>query len=155
MSLVDVLPRTNDTGPLDVLIVEDEALVAWLLEDALIYFGHRPAGVAETMEEALSLADRRRPDLALCDLRLADGDDGAAVAEALARRGIPCLFVSVNRPARAVHGLVMGWIKKPFRIDTIGEAARAVHRRACGLAMGAIPAGLTLFPERRDAAGAS
>ena len=153
MSLVDVLPQSNDTDPLNVLIVEDEALVAWLLEDALTYFGHCPSGVAETMQEALSLADKRRPDLALCDLRLADGDDGAAVAEALARRGIPCLFVSVNRPARAVHAL--GWIKKPFRIDTIGEAARAVHRRARGLGMGTIPAGLTLFPDRKDATGAA
>lgn len=152
---LDVLPQSNDTGPLNVLIVEDEALVAWLLEDALAYSGHCPAGVAETMAEALSLADERRPDVALCDLRLADGDDGAAVADALARRGIPCLFVSVNRPARAVHALVMGWIRKPFRIDTIGEAARAVHRRARGLAMGAIPADLTLLPDRRDAAGAA
>lgn len=131
---------------LQVLIVEDEALIAWLIEDALALQGHASAGIADTLATALDLADRQRPDLALCDVKLARGDSGVAVAEALAARGIPSLFLSGNCPGAGGHPLIIGCVDKPFRTDTLGIAATIAHARANGQPMTApVPPGMKLF----------
>ena len=140
----DIAEKGNKP-PLNILIVEDVPLVAWLIEDALIFSGLFSSGIADRMSAALSLIDHHRPDLALCDIKLADGESGLAVAEELAQRGIPCVFVSASPPARVRHRLIKGWVKKPFCVATIGEAAVAAYRRANGRRIHTVPVGMTLF----------
>ena len=130
---------------LRVLIVEDEALIAWLIEDALRFHGHVAIGVADDLPSALALADRGRPDLALCDVKLADGHSGIAVAEALAERGIPSIFLSGNCPGFATHPLIVGCIEKPFRMEMLGEATAAAHACALGQRISTPPTGMTLY----------
>lgn len=60
----------------DVLIIEDEPLVAMDLEAAMEEIGHRVVGVAATHSEALELARQKRPGLVLADIQLADGSSG-------------------------------------------------------------------------------
>jgi len=133
------------TSALRMLIVEDEALVALLIEDALVLHGHHAVDVVDTLAAALAAADRERPDLALCDVKLAAGEDGIAIAHALAERGIPCLFLSGNCPSGADHRLIVGCLEKPFRIDSLGLAVQAAYDAARGLRPTTLPSGMTLF----------
>jgi DNA-binding response OmpR family regulator len=76
-----------------VLVVEDEALVAMLVEDALLDAGFGVIGPAATVEEAMSLLARERPDAVVLDLNLA-GETSTPVADALAARGIPYVIAT-------------------------------------------------------------
>lgn len=130
---------------LRIMLVEDEALVAMLVEDALTLHGHVVTGIADTRASALALADADRPDLALCDVRLAQGDSGRAVAITLAERGIPCLFLSGNCPESADHPLILGCVAKPFYTAGLGYAIAAAMARVQGQAPERIPNELRFY----------
>ena len=120
-----------------VLIVEDEGLVALTIEDTLLEAGYRVCGIATGVDDALELALRHRPDLAVVDVRLALGGDGIALAHALAAiEPIGILFATgnasdVHRRARAGQGC----LSKPFEGEWLLAALEAVQ----GKAVGAIP----------------
>lgn len=76
-----------------ILVVEDEALVAMLVEDALLDAGFAVIGPAATVEEALALLDDERPDAVVLDLNLA-GETSTPVADLLASRGIPYVIAT-------------------------------------------------------------
>ena len=76
-----------------ILVVEDEALVAMLVEDALLDAGFGVLGPAATVEEALALLDRETPDAVVLDLNLA-GETSTPVADRLAARGIPYVIAT-------------------------------------------------------------
>lgn len=130
---------------LRVLIVEDEALVAMLIEDALLLHDHQVTGIADTRAAALALAEREMPDLALCDVRLAEGDCGREVARALAERGIPCVFLSGNCPDAADHPRIIGCIAKPFPTAGLGEAVDAAYAWADGRVPEKVPPELLFY----------
>jgi CheY-like chemotaxis protein len=91
-------------APARILIVEDEAIVALDLCARLEARGHVVAGVAASAAEALTLARSTRPELALVDIRLRDGDDGIDVAEALARdQGTAVVFLTAYRDAATLQ----------------------------------------------------
>ncbi len=71
-----------------ILVVEDEALVAMLVEDALQDAGFGLIGPARSVAQAIALLAAETPSAAVLDLNLA-GESSAAVADALAARGIP------------------------------------------------------------------
>lgn len=134
-----------DAPSLKLLVVEDEALVAMLIEDALTLHGHNVIGIADTLAGALALADEQKPDLALCDVKLALGDDGIAVADELARRGVPSIFLSGNCPPSAPHPLIIGCIAKPFHNASLGDAVNAAYACAKGNPPTVLPSILTLY----------
>lgn len=76
-----------------ILVVEDEALVAMLLEDALADAGCRILGPAPSVEQALALLKHDRPDAAVIDLNLG-GETSAPIADVLAALGIPFLVAT-------------------------------------------------------------
>lgn len=76
-----------------ILVVEDEALVAMLVEDALLDAGFGVMGPAATVEEAMALLDSERPDAVVLDLNLA-GETSTPVADLLAARGIPYVIAT-------------------------------------------------------------
>jgi CheY-like chemotaxis protein len=76
-----------------ILVVEDEALVAMLVEDALLDSGFTVLGPAATVEEALALLEREAPDAVVLDLNLA-GETSAPVADWLALRRIPYVIAT-------------------------------------------------------------
>jgi DNA-binding NarL/FixJ family response regulator len=91
-----------------ILLVEDEALVAFAIEQTLKITGHEVLGPADSVEEAIGLCRDVRPDLAFIDLNLRDGGDGVEVARYLHNRHrTPCLFLSAQADyARANRHLV-------------------------------------------------
>lgn len=115
-----------------VLVVEDEPSIADVLTIALRY--HRfEVMAAGTVHEALALAERTRPDAALLDIMLPDGDGRALGRELRSRRpGLAIVFLTArDAPAEIVGALGFGddYITKPFNIDEVVARVTAVLRR--------------------------
>jgi CheY-like chemotaxis protein len=68
---------------LKVLIAEDDLMIADLADEILVGGGYHVCGIARTVAEAVALAQHHKPDLALLDLRLADGGLGTEIAAQL------------------------------------------------------------------------
>jgi DNA-binding response OmpR family regulator len=109
-----------------VLIVEDEMLVALLIEDFLIDFGCSTLGPCGSLANALVAARNEMFDLAVLDVNLA-GEMVYPVVEALEERHIPFLFLSGygDEAIPAGHG---EWkvCAKPFRGDDLATMMSAV-----------------------------
>lgn len=115
-----------------VLVVEDEPSIADVLAIALRY--HRfEVMTAGTVRQALTLAERTRPDAALLDVMLPDGDGRALGRELRLRRpDLAIVFLTArDAPAEIVGALGFGddYITKPFNIDEVVARITAVLRR--------------------------
>lgn len=81
--------------PINILIIEDEAVLSMDLTDLLEEEGYVVIGVANNGPEALSLHQQNRLDLALCDIHIKGDWDGIETAERLlAQRSIPIIFLT-------------------------------------------------------------
>jgi CheY-like chemotaxis protein len=74
-----------------VLLVEDEMLVVWLLEDMLAELGCAVVGPASNVNQALAMIDAEDIDVAVLDVNL-NGQMSYPIADALAARGVPFVF---------------------------------------------------------------
>lgn len=78
---------------LRVLVVEDESLIAMLVEDMLNDLGHEVGAIASRMTDALEIARSGQFDVAIIDVNL-DGQSSYSVADVLAERGVPYIFAT-------------------------------------------------------------
>jgi DNA-binding response OmpR family regulator len=109
-----------------ILIVEDEALLAYMLEEYLLEAGFEIAGVAGRLETALAIIERGVLDAAVLDANLAGVSAGPA-ASALAARGLPFIVVSGYLPEQqpsAFSGAIR--LQKPCRPDDLVTALRSI-----------------------------
>lgn len=105
-----------------VYIVEDEALVAMLIEDMVMELGHEVVGMAKSLGEALLAAQNIQCDIALLDINL-NGHKSFPVARALAERGIPFLFASGYGAAGLEEGFLdRPVLSKPFSIAQLDKS---------------------------------
>jgi DNA-binding NtrC family response regulator len=74
-----------------VLVVEDEVMVSWALEDMLAELGCEVVGPAAWVDQALAIVDAETIDLAVLDVNL-NGKKSFPVADALIARGVPFVF---------------------------------------------------------------
>jgi DNA-directed RNA polymerase specialized sigma24 family protein/CheY-like chemotaxis protein len=106
----------------DVLIIEDEPMIAMDLESIVEGLGHRVAGVARTHKEAVSAVSQEKPGLVLADIQLADGSSGLdAVNEMLGSFQVPVIFITAY-PDRLLTGErpePAFLITKPYQPDTV------------------------------------
>jgi DNA-directed RNA polymerase specialized sigma24 family protein len=106
----------------DVLIIEDENIVAQGLELLVSEMGHRVTGIASTHAQALALAERRAPGLVLADVRLADGSSGIEAAGEIAKgHDVPVIFITAF-PERLLTGErpePVFLVSKPFNDDAV------------------------------------
>ena len=113
----------------DVLIIEDEPLIAMDLKKLVENLGHRVSGVARTHQQAVKLAAQSRPGLVLADIQLADESSGIdAINEILTTIEVPVIFITAF-PERLLTGKrpePAFLITKPFMPDmlkaVIGQA---------------------------------
>jgi CheY-like chemotaxis protein len=77
----------------NVLVVEDEMMIAMLIEDMLDEFGCKLVGPATNVPRALELIGKEPIELAVLDLNL-DGQDTYAIADALQERNVPFIFAT-------------------------------------------------------------
>ncbi len=80
--------------PKRILLVEDEAMVAMLIEDILEDLGCAPAASVSSAAEAMRLATTQDFDLALLDVNLGGGETSFPVAEVLRAKGTPVAFLT-------------------------------------------------------------
>jgi DNA-directed RNA polymerase specialized sigma24 family protein len=88
----------------NVMIIEDEPLIALDIEDMVTTLGHRVTGIARTHTEAIELYNKETPGIILADIQLADGSSGIdAVNEILQSSDIPVIFITAF-PERLLTG---------------------------------------------------
>lgn len=113
------------SGVLDgarVLIVEDEFMVAALLEDTLQAFGCEVVGPAARIDEALALLEREEIDAAVLDVNIA-GEQVFPVADVLERRGIPFVFATAyGRGGVAEAHRTHEILQKPYELRSLRRA---------------------------------
>jgi DNA-directed RNA polymerase specialized sigma24 family protein len=106
----------------DVLVIEDEPMIAMDLEGIVEGLGHRVMGVARTHAEALKAIAKEKPGLVLADIQLADGSSGLdAVNEMLGSFQVPVIFITAY-PDRLLTGErpePAFLITKPYQPDTV------------------------------------
>jgi DNA-binding response OmpR family regulator len=113
-----------------ILIVEDEILVAMELESILGELGYRTIGIAPDLATARSYFDRQI-DLALVDLNLRDGLTGPEIGRTLGSQGVTVLFVTAN-PRLLGNGVAgaVGVVTKPTDEEMVKSCvAYALARR--------------------------
>ena len=112
-----------------VLIVEDEPLIAMMLEDFLDSLGHSVVGTAETVADALARVDEGGFDVAIIDVHLKGGEHVWPVADQLVAKGLPFILATGGHieppPAEHADAPVLS---KPYTIDAIDP----VLTEACG-----------------------
>lgn len=127
-----------------ILIVEDEFVVAANMEAAIEDWGYQSVGIAPDLTTALTLA-AHRPDIALVDVNLRDGQTGPTIAERLRDAGVVVLFVTANpRMLDGVAQGALGVLTKPCDDDLIRDAIDYALGAKRGVPLPA-PPGLTLF----------
>lgn len=104
-----------------LLIVEDEAIIAWQMEILLGDLGYEVAGTAFDAGEAVRMARETAPDAILMDVRLGPGADGISAArEILAHQAVPIVFCTAfaddAATAERIRRLGASVIAKP--VDT-------------------------------------
>lgn len=106
----------------DVLIIEDEPLIALDLEGVVTSIGHTVKQISRTKKEAVEAFKAVRPGLVLADIQLADGSSGLdAVNEILSVTDVPVIFITAY-PEQVLTGLrpePTFLIPKPFRHETV------------------------------------
>jgi DNA-binding response OmpR family regulator len=111
------------------MVLEDEAMIAMLLEDMLAELGCKVLGPVGDVAAALNLIALHNPQVALLDVSLSHGQSSYQVAEALARRGVPFAFVTGHGPG----GLQPPFrdhpmLQKPFHLSALVDVVSAAVR---------------------------
>jgi CheY-like chemotaxis protein len=130
------MPASEQPGHrvgLRVLLVEDENLVAVLLEDMLAELGHSVVGPVARLKTALEMAQHEAIDFAILDVNI-NGEQAYPVAEALAARGIPFVF-STGYGERGLPPQYRGHptLPKPFQQHDLQILLVAVARDIRGV----------------------
>jgi DNA-binding response OmpR family regulator len=112
--------------PLRILIVEDEMMIALMIEDMLIEMGHEVVGLAMRLPQAMEIARNAEIDLAILDVNL-DGQRSFPVAEVLQERGVAFFFASGYGSAGIEPPFADRLIiKKPFVQNELSSAIEAM-----------------------------
>lgn len=111
------------TGPQRILIVEDEPLIAMMLEDFLEALDRKIAGTADNVAAALDLVGQGGIDAAILDVNLRAGETSWPIADRLAEAGIPFVIAtggSGDSIADAHRDRPV--LSKPFTMDAVEKA---------------------------------
>jgi DNA-binding response OmpR family regulator len=112
------------------MIAEDDLLMADMLENTLTANGYEVCGIARTVEKAVELGESYDPDLAVLDIRLADGGLGTDIPARLKSRGRMGILYASGHAGKMVLTSVDGdaLIVKPYRPDDVILGLRIVEQ---------------------------
>ena len=134
---------------LKVVIAEDDLMIADMAEEMLVEYGYEVCGIARTVAEAVALCRLHEPDLAVIDLRLADGGLGTEIAAQLGGVGrLGVLYASGN----ALHVMLTAAdghasLAKPYRSADLLRGLKIVAEMvATGTASQPFPRGFHVLP---------
>ncbi len=125
---------------MNILIVEDEVLLAMELESEVEDAGHLVVGTAADSREAIDLIGSTSPHFAFVDIQLLDGPTGIDVGHYLTARTIPFVFVSGNlkRIPEDFAGAI-GAIEKPYTMNGLQNAMQFLQSLVEGTPMSPVP----------------
>lgn len=132
-----------------VLIVEDEALIAFETEYSLESEGFEVVATVDTVAEAVRVLESEQVDLALLDVSLSDGS-GVDIARVAATRGVCVVFATGSCPGDA-DGLAHGCLSKPFSAKDIAGVVAAIERVLAGKKPRRMPERFSLFEKAFEA----
>jgi AmiR/NasT family two-component response regulator len=116
-----------------ILVAEDETIIRLDLKEILERAGFDVCAEARDGEEAVALAERERPDLAILDVKMPRLDGIEAARRILDQRPIPIVMVTAygqdELVSRAVEAGVFGYLVKPFREADLLPAIHAARAR--------------------------
>ena len=130
--MLHTIDPTNTTKA-RVLIVEDESIVRWDIENTLKERGHSVVASCATGEEAVELCEEHRPQVVLMDIALAGGLSGIEAAKRIRERtGSAVVFLTANSDKATVShartAVPYGFVIKPVRpVDLLVAIEMAVH----------------------------
>lgn len=116
-----------------VLVVEDESIIRWDIENTLKNSGHSVVASCASGEEAVELCEEHRPQVVLMDIALSGGLSGIEAAKRIRERtGTAVVFLTANSDestvSRARTAVPYGFVIKPFRpVDLMVAIEMAVH----------------------------
>jgi AmiR/NasT family two-component response regulator len=118
---------------LRILLAEDETIIRMDLRQVLERAGFEVCAEAHDGEEAVELAEREQPDLAILDVKMPRLDGIEAARRILAERPIPIVMLTAygqdELVSRAVEAGVFGYLVKPFRESDLLPAIHAARAR--------------------------
>ena len=135
-----------------VMIAEDDIMIAEMMQDFLVSAGYEVCGIALTVAEGVELGESHQPDLAVLDLRLANGGLGTEIAAQLGRRGALGILYATANTGRIVLSSTDGdaCITKPYSADDMVRALKIVEQIiSTGVASPPYPRGFQLLGNRR------
>ena len=142
-----------------VMIAEDDLFMADMLEEALAANGYEVCGIARTVEKAVELGERHKPDLAVLDIRLADGGLGTDIPARLKSQGHMGVLYASGHVGQMSLTKADGeaLIVKPYRSEDVIRALRIVEQIvSTAMPHGTFPKGFgTEWRSRGDAAPSS
>ena len=112
-------------SPQRILIVEDEPLIAMMLEDFLEALNKTHVATCDCVTAALAVIDAEHPDAAILDINLSGGEKSWPVADALAARNIPFVLSTgggEETPAHADRPRLV----KPYTMENVAKALAAL-----------------------------
>ncbi|WP_341502459.1 EAL domain-containing protein [Gallaecimonas sp. GXIMD4217] len=119
----------------NILVVDDEAIIAMDLSEQLSEFGYNIVGMAHSGEQALELIAKTKPDIVLMDIVLGAGMDGIRTA-AMAKRyhQMPIIFLSAfsdpDTVSRAAQTAPYGYLTKPYQANELRAAIEVALTKA-------------------------
>jgi CheY-like chemotaxis protein len=134
---------------LKVLIVEDDLMIADMAEEVLIKYGYEVCGIARTVAEAVALGLRHKPDLAVIDMRLADGGLGVEIAAQLGALGRLGVLYATGNLSHVMLTAADGHacLAKPYRsADLLRGLEIVAGIVATGTASPPFPRGFQVLP---------
>lgn len=111
------------------LIIEDELLLAFSVEEALRQLGYTSFDIATSLTLAIASAERQSPDLIVADHRITDGTGTEAVQAICSERAIPVVFVTGSEAEvrkTLPEALIVG---KPFSYSDLEKAVGSAVAR--------------------------
>ncbi|ODU20894.1 MAG: transcriptional regulator [Sphingomonas sp. SCN 67-18] len=112
-----------------ILIVEDEPLIAMMLEDFLDMLGYRVAGTADSVGGALAMVADGGFDAAILDVNLRDGESSWPVADALSAAGAPFVLATGGNDIAPARHEDVALLAKPFTMDGVKSALERLLER--------------------------
>jgi two-component sensor histidine kinase/CheY-like chemotaxis protein len=131
-----------------VMIAEDDLMMADMLEDVLDAGGYDVCGIARTVDEAVELGDRCKPDLAILDIQLAEGGIGTDIPPRLKRQDRMGVLYASGNVGQICLTKVDGdaLLIKPYRPEDVLQALKIVeHIVSTGEASRPFPNGFSVL----------
>ncbi|MEY3028930.1 MAG: hypothetical protein RL198_327 [Actinomycetota bacterium] len=120
------------TDSLRILVAEDESLIRLDIVATLEESGFEVVAQADNGTDAIAMAEKLSPDLAVLDIKM-PGADGIAVAERLAELDIPCVMLTAfsqsDLVGRAANAGAMAYLLKPFKPTELMPAIQVALSR--------------------------